>query len=181
VTDDNAERKPGGGRQENVVLTKFLAWLGDTAWSIALRESLWVYPIVETVHVLALALFLGLAILLDLRLLGLALRPVRVSDVVKRVMPWTWIGFALMVITGSLLFYADPVRFFGNVFFRIKAGLLVLAGLNAWLFHATVYRSVDTWDLAAASPPRARFAAAASLVLWAGVVTTGRMIAYNWW
>lgn len=155
-------------------------WLGGTSWSIALRESLWVYPIVETVHVLALCLFLGLALLLDLRLLNLALRRTAVTEIASRVMPWTWAGFALMIASGAALFYSDPVKFYGNTFFRVKVGPLALAGLNAWVFHATVYQSVAQWDATASTPPRARLAGAVSLVLWAAVVVTGRLIAYDW-
>jgi hypothetical protein len=82
--------------------------------------------------------------------------------------------------TGLLLFYSDPLRFYGNVFFRIKLVLLILAGLNAWVFHATVYLRVASWDHDATPPLGARAAGVASLVLWVGVITTGRMIAYNW-
>jgi hypothetical protein len=164
----------------STILLRACHWLGETSWSIALRESIWVYPIVESLHVLGLAVFLGLALLLDLRLLNLALRRTPVTEIVTRVMPWTWFGFAVMIVTGAALFYSDPVRFYENVFFRMKFVLLILAGLNAWVFHATVYRRVNDWDLSAPTPPRARLAGALSLVLWAGVVTTGRLIAYNW-
>jgi hypothetical protein len=155
-------------------------WLGATAGSIALRESAWVYPIIESVHVLGLCVFVGLATLLDLRLVGMAFRTDRVSEVAGRLLPWTLSGFAVMVFTGVMLFYSDPMRFYGNVFFRIKLVLLILAGLNAWVFHATVYLRVAAWDMDAVPPRGARAAGAASLVLWMGVVTTGRMIAYNW-
>jgi hypothetical protein len=155
-------------------------WLGETSWSIALRESIWVYPIVETVHVLALCLFLGLALLLDLRLLDFALRRTPVTDIVHRVMPWTWAGFALMTSSGAALFYSDPVKFYGNVFFRLKVGLLLLAGVNAWAFHATVFRHVAEWDRDTPTPAGARLAGALSLLFWIGVVTTGRLIAYDW-
>ena len=155
-------------------------WLAKTSWSIALHESLWVYPIVESVHVLTLCLFLGTAVLLDLRLLGATMRRVPVSEVADRLFPWTAAGFVLMVITGVLLFYANPVRTYLNIFFRIKVGMLILAGLNAWVFHSTVYRKVAEWDQDPVAPKRARLAAGLSLALWAGIVVAGRMIAYNW-
>jgi hypothetical protein len=163
-----------------LLLLNACRWLGETSWSIALRESIWVYPIVETVHVLALCLFLGLALLLDLRLLDFALRRTPVTDIVHRVMPWTWAGFALMVTSGAALFYSDPVKFYGNVFFRIKVGLLVAAGVNAWAFHATVFRRVAEWDRDTPTPAGARLAGALSLLFWIGIVTTGRLIAYDW-
>jgi hypothetical protein len=154
-------------------------WLGATPWSVALRESLYVYPLVETVHVLALCLFLGFALLLDLRLLGLALRPAPVTGIMRRVMPWTWAGFVLMLASGLLLFYSDPVKFYGNVYFRLKLATLIAAGLNGWIFHVTVYRGVSTWDRAPITPRRARLAGVLSLVLWSAVVILGRLIAYE--
>jgi hypothetical protein len=155
-------------------------WLNEQEASIALRNSIWVYPIIESVHVLSLCLFLGFTFILDLRLLNHLFRGVPVSHMTSRLLPWTFVGFALMVVSGSLLFYGDPVRFYGNVFFRAKVILLVLAGLNAWLFHATVYRRLDEWDRLPVSPLLAKLAGIFSLVLWAGVVAAGRMIAYNW-
>lgn len=162
------------------MLLHWCEWLGATPWSIALRESEWVYPLIETAHVLALCLFLGLALMLDLRLLNLTLRRTPVSAIVRQVMPWTWGGFAVMVASGLLLFYSDPVKFYGNIFLRIKLALLLLAGLNAWIFHATIYARVDEWNESPRPPLQARLAGAASLLLWAGIVTTGRFIAYKW-
>ena len=155
-------------------------WLEKTEWSIALHESLWVYPIVESVHVLTLCLFVGTAVMLDLRLLGVTMRRVPVSEVAGRLLPWMAAGFAIMVISGGLLFYAVPVRNYLNIFFRLKAAMLLLAGLNAWVFHSTVYRRVAEWDSSPVPPRGARIAASLSLTLWAGIVVAGRMIAYNW-
>ncbi len=161
-------------------LIGFCQWLEKTPWSIALHESLWVYPIVESVHVLTLCLFLGTAVMLDLRLLGVTMRQVRVSEVVARLVPWTVAGLALMLLSGALLFYAIPVRTYLNIFFRIKVAMLLGAALNVWVFHARVYRRVGEWDLDPVPPKGARVAAGLSLVLWAGIVVAGRMIAYNW-
>lgn len=157
-----------------------MEWLASTSWSIALHESLYMYPLIESTHVLTLGLFVGLAVMLDLRLLGLAMRRVPVSEVAARLLPWTKAGFVVMVITGMLLFYAIPVRSYQSVFFRVKVAMLLLAGLNVWLFHARVGRRIADWDLAPVTPPAARAAAIVSLVLWAGIVVAGRMIAYNW-
>jgi len=161
-------------------LLPFCQWLADTSGSIALHESLYMYPVVESTHVLTLCLFLGMAIMFDLRLLGLTLRRVRITDMKRRLGPWMACGFVVMVITGALLFYAIPVRSYQSVFFRVKAVALVLAGLNAVVFHATIDRKVAQWDLAPVTPPAARRAGATSLVLWAVIVVTGRMIAYRW-
>jgi hypothetical protein len=154
--------------------------LASTPGSIALHESLWVYPIVESVHVLALCIFLGMAVMVDLRLLGVTFRGARVSEVAERLEPWMAAGFVVMVVSGSLLFYAIPVRTFQNIFFRVKVAMLILAGLNVWVFHSTIYRSVAAWDLDTVPPKRARVAGGLSLALWACIVVAGRMIAYNW-
>jgi hypothetical protein len=158
----------------------FCKWLANTPGSIALHESLWVYPIVESVHVLVLCLFLGLTVMLDLRLLGVTFRGARVSEVAERLMPWMMAGFVLMVASGSLLFYAIPVRTFQNIFFRVKLAMLIAAGLNVWVFNSTIHRTVAVWDLDAVPPKRARVAAGLSLALWASIVVAGRMIAYSW-
>jgi hypothetical protein len=161
-------------------LLPFCEWLASTEWSVALHESLWVYPLVESTHVWTLALFVGFAALLDLRLLGVAFTSVPVSEVARKLLPWTIAGFAVMVTTGLLLFYAIPVRTYQSVFFRAKVILLVLTGINVWVFHRSVWKRVAEWDRDEMPPRRARFAGVASLVLWALVVFAGRMIAYNW-
>jgi hypothetical protein len=116
----------------------------------------------------------------DLRLLGWTMRNVPVSEVSRRLLPLTAMGFVIMVISGTLLFIAIPLRTYQNIFFRVKMVMLVLAGLNVWIFHSGVYRRVTTWDVATVPPRAARVAGALSLVLWVCIVLSGRMIAYNW-
>jgi hypothetical protein len=157
----------------------FLDWLANTTFSTFLRESPWAYPIVETVHVLTLCLFLGFTMLLDLRLLGLALGRTPASSATRRLEPWILLGFASMALSGALLFASDPVGFSENVFLRIKLGIILLAGLNVWLYHVTVYRSVADWDMNRTTPRGAKAVAICSLMLWAGIVAMGRAIAYS--
>jgi hypothetical protein len=161
-------------------LLPFCQWLEKTPASIALRESLWMYPLVESAHVLTLCLFVGTAAMLDLRLLGWTMRRTPVSEVASQLLPWTAAGFAVMVTTGALLFFAIPVKTYLNIFFRIKVLMLLLAGVNAWVFHARSYRRVADWDLGDTIPSGAKIAAGLSLLLWACIVFAGRMIAYNW-
>ena len=161
-------------------LLPFCQWLAGTSGSIALHESLFMYPLVESAHVLTLCLFLGMAVMFDLRLLGLTQTRVPITEFKRRLGPWMLAGFVVMVVTGMLLFYAIPVRSYQSIFFRVKAVALVLAGLNAWVFHTTIDRKVAQWDLDPKPPGAARRAGAASLVLWAVIVVAGRMIAYNW-
>ena len=155
-------------------------WLGDTQWSIALHESLYLYPLIESVHVLTLCLFIGMTMMWDLRLLGWTLRAVPFSELTERLMPWMKAGFVVMVVTGVLLVYAIPVRSYQSIWFRVKVVMLILAGVNAWVFHLTVERSAPAWGRAPRPPRAARIAGALSLTLWIGIIVTGRMIAYNW-
>ncbi|OFW15387.1 MAG: hypothetical protein A3H29_02390 [Acidobacteria bacterium RIFCSPLOWO2_02_FULL_67_21] len=162
-----------------MTLLSVCEWLGTTRGSIALHESLHVFLIVLGIHVLTLCVFVGTAVLIDLRLLGLALRRAPASEVVARLLPWTGAGFLIMIVSGALLFYADPVSRYQNIFFRLKMAALVLAVANAALFHRTVFRRVAEWDVDAVPPRPARIAAAVSLVLWAALITFGRMIPYQ--
>jgi len=166
--------------QCHVTLLPFCEWLAGTSGSTALRESILIYPLIESTHVLTLCLFLGTAVILDLRLLGLTMVRVPMSEMARRLGPWVIAGFVVMVTTGMLLFYALPVRSYQSIFFRIKVAALVLAGLNAFVYHATIERRLTEWDREPVPPRAARRAGARSLVLWAIVVFAGRMIAYNW-
>tara|TARA_B100000749_G_scaffold38068_2_gene26221 strand:- start:713 stop:1135 length:423 start_codon:yes stop_codon:yes gene_type:complete len=116
----------------------------------------------------------------DLRLLGWTMREVPVSEITGRLLPWTRIGFAVMLTTGLLLFYSSPVRYYHNIFFRFKVLLLIVAGLNAFVFHRGIHRRVAEWDNDTKLPRAARVAGAVSLIAWALIVVSGRLIAYNW-
>ena len=161
-------------------LLGFCKWLASTPGSAAIHEAVWAYPVFASVHVLALWLLVGMTAALDVRLLGLGMLRVRASDVARWLFPWIAAGFVLMAISGALLFYADPVRYYQNLFFRAKVILLILAGVNAWVFHRAAYRRVAQWDRDPVPPARARVAAVLSLMLWAVIIMSGRMIAYDW-
>lgn len=161
-------------------LSGFVEWLAETPWSIALHESLMGYPLIESTHVLAIMLFVGTIAMVDLRLLGLAYREVPISQMTARILPWTVAGFAVMVVTGLLLFYAIPVRTYHSLWFRVKVILIAVAAVNIFLFHTRVQADAARWDTAAKPPLGARISAAVSLAAWFGVIVMGRMIAYNW-
>ena len=160
-------------------LFRFCEWLANTPGSIALHESRYMFLIVLTVHVLTFAVFVGTAVMIDLRFLGVTLSRVPVSEVVARLLPWTAWGFLVMVISGALLFYAAPLVRYENLFFRFKMGMIVLGLVNAWMFHQTVYRRVAEWDRDPVPPRQVRLAGGVSLMLWALVITAGRMMAYQ--
>jgi hypothetical protein len=160
-------------------LLRFCEWLASTPWSSALHESRYLFLVVLTVHVLTLTLFVGTTLMVDLRLLGATMSRVPVSEVIGRLLPWSAAGLLLMVVSGALLFYSAPLVRYDNLFFRFKMVALVLAALNAWIFHVTVFRRVAEWDLDAVPPRTARLAGGLSLVLWAVIITAGRMMAYQ--
>lgn len=160
----------------------FAAWLDSHPWSTQLHESYYMYNWVESTHVLALMLSLGMLFLIDLRMLGLALTGIPAATVARRLKLPMLIGFGVMLVTGLLLFYAIPVRTAQSLWFRIKLALLLAAAVNAWLFHRRM-RAAETqpgWDRAVTAPPALRLGAALSLLFWVLVVICGRLIAYDW-
>ena len=161
-------------------MLEIVIWLSETKWSIALVESLYLYPWIESAHVLSICFFVGILIFVDLRLMGLVFNKLPISEMNRKVLPWSLFGFGLMTITGFLLFYAIPIRSYQNIFFRMKIILIVLAGLNAYLFHKQMKNNGDKWDESKNIPKSVKFKATASLCLWALVIISGRMIAYNW-
>jgi hypothetical protein len=160
------------------LLQQFCQWLYDSGIGTDIRESIWVFPIIETVHVLAMALLVGTVAILDLRLLGLVLRREPVARVASEVLPLTWVGFAVMFLSGFMLFWSEAAKSYANPAFRIKLVLLLLVGLNPLIFHFTIYRRVGDWNTRIVTPLRARLAAVFSLTLWGGIICAGRAIAY---
>lgn len=159
-------------------LLRICEWVDGTRLSLLLRQSNWAFPALDTVHTLGIVLVAGAIMLVDLRLLSLGLRGVPVRDLVARIVPATLSGFALMLVTGALLFASEAVKMYHSPAFRIKMILLAAAGLNALIFHRTVYRDVAKWDPAHA-PVRARLAGLLSLALWIAIIAAGRAIAYG--
>jgi len=154
-------------------------WIHQTPLSIAIRESIWVYPILNVLHCVGILLVAGTIVVVDLRLLGFGLRRASISSVIDQVLPWTLGGFGFMFITGSLLAWSEPVRLYRSLFFPWKLLFLALAGLNAFFFHYGVYRCVGSWDTASLTPARARWAGAVSILCWICVIAAGRAVGYE--
>jgi hypothetical protein len=154
-------------------------WLEQTSVAAAVRESLWLFPAIETVHLFGIILLVGSTVAFDLRLLGFALREQSVSKLASKLMPWAWIGFAIQVITGLLLFASEATKCYGNPAFRIKMLLLLAAGSNALVFQFGSFRKVADWDSAAAAPLGAKAAGFFSILLWFGIVAAGRWIGFT--
>jgi len=160
-----------------MVLQSLCQWLYDIPTVAALRESDDVFPILETLHVLGICLMVGTIATVDLRLTGAILRELPVISISKALLPYTWAGFGLMLLTGLPLFAAESVKLYGNSAFRIKLLLLVLAGGNALLFHNTTYGGGLDWGRSHAIPSRVKIFAYTSLLLWFAVIVSGRLIA----
>jgi hypothetical protein len=171
------------------MILAFLIWLqeslgkgrGDDAqsWSQALLGSLNFWNLLEGTHLLTLMLFAGTIMVVDFRLLGIAFKSTKVSVISEKVLPLTVAGFLLMIITGLALFFAKPVFYYHNLWFRLKLIFLVLAMINIAVFHFRVQRSQETWDSAPMPPLSARLSAMVSLTAWVTVILFGRLIAYN--
>jgi hypothetical protein len=159
------------------LLYDFCSWLYELPWVVTLQESDNLFPLIETVHVLGIGLMAGTILTLDLRVLGIVLTAEPVASLSRALLPYTWAGFALMAVTGFPLFAAESVKLYANPAFRVKLLLLILAGLNALLFHKTTFRMVDGWRTRETVPSAARYFAFTSAVLWLSVIVAGRLIA----
>jgi hypothetical protein len=156
-----------------------LDWLQKTSLAVHIRDSLLLFPLLESAHVIGLAMVVGTAVIIDLRLLGLATMHRSFQRLAYDTLPWTLGAFALTGLTGALMFITNATVYFHNGYFRAKVALLVLAGLNALVFELTTRRRVNQWDLASLPPRGARVAAVVSLMIWIGVIVAGRMIGFT--
>jgi hypothetical protein len=156
----------------------FFQAIQDTEFFTAMRESALVYPIVLSLHLTCIAVFGGMILMTDLRLLGWAFKSVPVSDVVKQFRIFKQIGLVIMLSCGVLLGGAKIVDYYDNPYFQIKMTLLLLVGVHAWVFHRSVYGNTAALDRAPVIPGKAKLAAYISLFLWLGIMSAGRWIAY---
>jgi hypothetical protein len=159
-------------------MLQFCQWLDQTALGSAIRQSLWLFPAVETVHLLGMAALVATSTVLDLRLLGLAARRQPISKLAARLIPLAWLGFAVQLVTGALLFSSEAVKIYGNPAFRLKMLLLLLAGVQALIFQTFVSGKLTAWDERASMPVTGRLIGLSSILLWAGIVTAGRFIGF---
>ena len=159
-------------------LLQFCMWIQATPLGRKVSTSPWLFPTIESVHIIGLALVVGAVLRLDLRLLGFS-RQISVTSVASSTMPWAWTGVSVAVTTGLLMFASEAVVCYHNRAFRAKMLMLLLIALNTAVYEFITRRNVHAWDVERATPLGAKFAAVVSVTLWMGVVAAGRWIAYT--
>ena len=159
-------------------ISNILNSINNSPFANAVRDTFWVFPSIETVHVVAMVIVLGSITRLDMRLMGLIWRDRPVSEVSEEMLPWTWTSFAIAAVFGLMLWASKPVTYFGIAFFDMKMVLILLAGLNMLVFQFGIYKSVGAWDRDPIPPPAVRLAGAISMACWLCVVVCGRLIGF---
>lgn len=158
-----------------VVFAATWLWLANAPQSLTMRESYWAFPAALVLHVLGIVMFVGLRFALDLRLTGLALTSVPVSEMVSRLAPWTLVGATVTVVSGMALYSAEAARFAANPVFEIKIVALAAALANVWFFHAVTCRRIGPWSVDSVPPLAARLSGYVSLALGAVIITAGEL------
>ncbi|HEY8564665.1 MAG TPA: hypothetical protein VIL65_04130 [Beijerinckiaceae bacterium] len=161
------------------LLNPWLILLQNSALGMTVRSAEYLYPVLEAIHILGIALLVGPAFTFDLRVLGVGHRVVSAITAARYLLPVSHIGFAIAVTTGIALLSAQPTVVAGTGAAPWKFGLLILAGLNVLMFHLGIHRRVDEWTNAPVTPVAARVGAAVSLITWTGVILAGRLLAYT--
>jgi len=156
---------------------RLLIWMEGTALSVWVREALWAYPLIEAAHILGFSVLIGSAFMFDLRLLGFAPSlPVIAAE--RHLLRWSRLCLLVVVPTGVMLFMTQAAETWANSAFRLKLILLCVAGLNALIFHLWTFKSAEEWEQQKSTPVAAKLSALVSLLVWTGVITCGRLIAY---
>jgi len=158
-------------------IVPILEWIESTDLSTTIREGALPYPIIGGFHLLGIALFGGMVLVTDLRLLGWVMQRRLVSDIVEQFRAWKRVGFGIVIASGLLLAWAEPIKLYRSPSFWVKMALLLLVGVHAAVFHRGVYANPAMLDKVVTG--RARLAATLSLILWAGLIVSGRLIAFD--
>ena len=162
-----------------MMLHQAFEWLEATAVGVMVRESAWGFPILVAVHILAITLSVGTLVWFDLRLLGVSMTAQRASMMYRRLVPWMFTGFGVMVVSGVILLAGFATAAYDNVYFRVKMAAMALAAVNAFFYHRYTERRIAEWDNAASPPGRARIAGLVSMCVWGVVIVAGRMMSYT--
>jgi len=147
-----------------VSLLTISQWIETTSLSTAIREGALYFPILGAFHLASIGWFGGMVLMGDLSVLGIGLSDAPTTELLSQFRRWKWLGFVVMLVSGGLLWWCQPVVCYKSVSFRIKLGLLALLGINALLFRK--------------AKPATRLGACLSLLLWVALVFAGRGIAF---
>jgi hypothetical protein len=161
-------------------LLEICQWIQDGAISTSIRESTLGWPVLEGSHLLGLGISAGTIAISDLRMMGLILKKESASEVMHQILPWTIAGFAMMVVTGTLLLWSEPVKCYESIWFRLKVLFLFLAAINVFIFHSSnIYKKMADWEHDLNPPRGAKLCGIVSLISWGLVIIFGRTTAYN--
>src|SRR5580700_11145796 len=160
-------------------ITALLKSLESSGLAARIRDSLLLFPLLESTHVIGLALVFGTIAIIDLRLLGIASTQRSFKRMASDILKWTWAAFALTALTGSLMFITNARVYYHNFFFRTKMSLLLLSGINMLVFELTAGRTIHRWDKARSAPPAGKVVAALSLAIWISIIFMGRLIGFT--
>lgn len=156
-----------------------IASLEASGLATTIRNSLFLFPLIESVHVIGLTMVFGTIVIIDLRLLGIASTRRPFTAIASDVFRLTWMAFAVTATTGALMFITNASTYYHSAYFRAKMALLALSGLNMLVFEFTARRSIHAWDRKASAPASGRAVAVLSLVIWIGVIVLGRWIGFT--
>lgn len=159
------------------MINTMLQLLEDSPWAAAIRQSIWLYPMLEIVHIIGIALLVGPAFMFDLRLLGFS-KNLPVAALARHLLPWSRRGLLLIVPSGLLLFITNAATLGYDLVFWIKMLLLVVAGLNALVFHYFTFRSITVRNENMILTPVSKVAAGISIIVWLVIIACGRLLAY---
>jgi hypothetical protein len=152
-------------------------WLENSKIAEGIRQSIYLYPIIETFHIIGFVILVGTALMFDVRLLGMSCN-LSVLKLSQHLLPWSRSSLLIVIPTGILLFITNALSLANDNLFWIKMSLIILAGINAFVFHTNIFRSVSSWEIQGSTPILAKFHATFSIIVWISVIFCGRFLAY---
>jgi hypothetical protein len=160
-------------------INAFLKSIEVSGLATRIRDALWLFPLIESTHVIGLSLVFGTILIIDLRLLGIASTHRSFKHMASDILKWTWAAFALTALTGTLMFITNARVYYHNFFFRTKMLMLVLSGVNMLVFELTAGRTIHHWNNAPSAPRAGKAVAALSIAMWIGIIIMGRLIGFT--
>ncbi len=148
-------------------------WLETSPWGYPVRTSLWLYPFIQLIHFTGLSMWIGTNLAVDLRLMGVGRKRQTAAELSEQLWAWNWIGFAVVVTGGFLLFSSNATTFLVNAAFLTKLVYLVPAAL---IWHIVVQAKTPRWGSKPETPGAAKVAGAVEVCLWLAVVTAATLI-----